>query len=357
MISDSKITYMPQLDSLRAFSIFLVLLGHWVQEDVWFKKIPVGTIGVTIFFVLSGFLISGILMKNRDSADQENKGIFYFLKHFYIRRTLRIFPVYYFTLAVLYVLNTENIRAVIGWFVLYISNYYLYFKMDWAGSLSHFWTLAVEEQFYIFWPLVIFFTPKKHLLKVIYVLILTGVLFRGFNFLINDRTEYHTMFSYMLTLSCIDAFSLGALLAYARNYIDKNIDLNKGVYLYVLYGVFLLMIILMFFEINVIDVAMSKFCISVIALFMVSKLSLGAGGIWKLILENKFIIYIGKISYGMYIFHTFIPAIYTALKIPPAKSLIVMFVIYFLMLLIISSVSWYLLEKPINSLKKKFSYG
>ncbi|HAY34128.1 MAG TPA: hypothetical protein DCY06_08315, partial [Bacteroidetes bacterium] len=104
-----------------------------------------------------------------------------------------------------------------------------------------------------------------------------------------------------------------------------------------------------FFEINAVDVAMFKFCISVIAFFMVSKLSLGAKGFWKLILENKFIMYIGKISYGMYIFHTFIPAIYKALNIPPANSLFLMFVIYFIMLLIISTVSWYILEKPINN--------
>lgn len=110
--------------------------------------------------------------------------------------------------------------------------------MDWAGSLSHFWTLAVEEQFYIFWPLIIFFTTKKHFLKIIFILTITGILFREFNFLINDRTEYQTMFSYMLTLSCIDSFSLGALLAYAKNYIDNNIDLNIGVYLFILFGAF-----------------------------------------------------------------------------------------------------------------------
>jgi len=348
---------MPQLDTLRAFSLFLVLLGHWINTDSWIHKFPIGIAGVTIFFVLSGFLITGILLRNKVSLDSGNHKLLYYLKNFYIRRTIRIFPVYYFTLIVLFILNFENIREIILWFVFYISNYLMYIKMDWTGALSHFWTLAVEEQFYLFWPLIILFTPKKHLFKVIILFILAGIFFRGYNYLINDKTEYHTMFSYMLTLSCIDGFALGAILAYIRNYIDDMFDLLKGKYIFILVGTFLLMIILMFFDINVVDVSMFKFCIAVIALFMVSKLSIGFKGKLKYVFENKFLMYLGKISYGMYIFHTFVPYIYLSLGLPYFDSMLIMFLIYLLILIVISSLSWFVLEKPINNLKNKFSYN
>lgn len=347
---------MPQLDTLRAFSLFLVLLGHWISKDYWIHKFPIGIAGVTIFFVLSGFLITGILLRSKDSFDSGNHNLLYYLKHFYIRRTIRIFPVYYFTLIVLFILNFENIREIILWFVFYISNYLMYIKMDWTGAMSHFWTLAVEEQFYLFWPLIILFTPKKYLLKIIFLFILTGIFFRGFNYLINDRTEYHTMFSYMLTLSCIDAFALGGWLAYIRNYIDGLFELLKGKYIFLLIGTLLFIVINMFFEINIVDVSMFKFCIAVIALFMVSKLSTGFKGKLKYIFENKFLMYLGKISYGMYIFHTFVPYIYESLGLPFFNSMLIMFLIYLFILIVISSLSWIILEKPINNLKRKFSY-
>lgn len=229
--------------------------------------------------------------------------------------------------------------------------------MDWTGALSHFWTLAVEEQFYLFWPLIILFTPKKHLLKVIFLFILTGIFFRGYIYLINDRTEYHTMFSYMLTLSCIDGFALGAWLAYIRNYLDDLFDLFKGKYIFLLAGTLFFILFSMFFDINVIDVSLFKFCMAVIALFMVSKLSIGFKGKLKFIFENKYLMYLGKISYGMYIFHTFVPYIYKSLGLPYINSMLIMFLIYLFILIVISSLSWLVLEKPINNLKKKFSYS
>src|SRR5262249_12031366 len=118
---------------------------------------PGAELGVETFFVLSGFLITGILLDNRS---QELRSLV--LKQFYIRRFLRIFPVFYVVLSVALLMDATGIRSTWMWHAGYVSNIYFYLH-GWLGSLSHFWSLAVEEQFYIVWPLFILVIPSRWL--------------------------------------------------------------------------------------------------------------------------------------------------------------------------------------------------
>ncbi|MBK8553825.1 MAG: acyltransferase [Ignavibacteria bacterium] len=153
--SGKSVSYMPQLDSLRTFAVFSVLIGHWFAEFEKFSNFPFGMFGVTLFFVLSGFLITQILISGRIDTEEIFKKKIHSIKQFYIRRTLRIFPIYYITIFICLLFNVQDIRDKFFWFLFYASNIYFYNINDWAGSLSHLWTLAVEEQFYLLWPFII----------------------------------------------------------------------------------------------------------------------------------------------------------------------------------------------------------
>jgi len=171
--------YIKQLDSLRAIAVILVIISHWIPATNVINRIPNGAIGVDIFFVLSGFLISKILFDQRNNAELLNIPKFTLVKNFYVRRTLRIFPIYYLTIFVLLLFSKStgtNIQSAFAYFLTYTSNFYFFKIQTWDGMVSHLWSLAVEEQFYLIWPWIILFSNKKYFLHIITIFILIGVL-------------------------------------------------------------------------------------------------------------------------------------------------------------------------------------
>ena len=352
----SFIPYMPQLDTLRTIAIAMVLFEHWLPAGIVSRIIPFGMLGVTLFFVLSGFLITLILLQSKLISEEMNTGIFHSLKQFYIRRTLRIFPIYYFTIIILLILNIENIRAIYPWFIFYASNIYFYLIHNWAGSISHLWTLAVEEQFYIIWPVIILFTPKKYLFKVITGIILIGPFTRAFLFSLSDKTDMTAVFIHILTPTCMDCFGLGAILAYYRIFVDKAfVFKSRNAMIFFVLNILSIIILLMFDE-SIFSMFFFRFNVSLIFLFLIAKVSVGFTGVLKSVFENKTLMYLGKISYGLYLFHNFIPMIYSSLSLPPIHNSILRFFVMSAILIFISSLSWFLIEKPINNLKKRFAY-
>ncbi|MFT3956336.1 MAG: acyltransferase [Piscinibacter sp.] len=170
---------MPGLDGLRAFSIVLVLLGH-LRGTQGFGSGPilaglgdVAHLGVGVFFVISGFLITSLLLDEQDNTG----GIS--LSRFYIRRSLRIFPAFFAYLAALYC------GHVLGWIhlstvdlltaVTYTANY----NVDRSWYVGHIWSLSVEEQFYLLWPLaMLLVTPRKRQVWVATAVLLVAPLVR-----------------------------------------------------------------------------------------------------------------------------------------------------------------------------------
>lgn len=347
---------MPQLDSLRALAVLFVLFEHWIPDGSSYKVLPFGMIGVTVFFVLSGFLITDILLNSRKIAAVKNKSIFHSLKQFYIRRTLRIFPVYYITLLILIILNFQNVREIYVWFLTYTSNIYFFSVQKWAGSLSHLWTLAVEEQFYIFWPFLIFFIPERFLSKSVYAIISFGVLFRAVMFLLSDKSEVAVNFTSILTPSCLDAFGLGALLSFLR-LRNNNFQFTGRKSFYFFTSCFILIPVMITMNENIFTASLFKFVVSAMSLLLISRMSTGFSGILKPVFENKILVYLGKISYGLYLFHNFIPSLYAYFKFPEPQNTIQKFLIYSALLTVVASVSWFVLERPVNNLKRKFAYN
>jgi peptidoglycan/LPS O-acetylase OafA/YrhL len=203
--------YLIQLDGLRFIAVALVLWDHWMPEP---HTLPFGKLGVNLFFVLSGFLIARILLSSKDKNYGKEGGLGDYLKKFYIRRTLRIFPIYYFSLLVLWLLHDPSVRGKEWWQILYASNIYISIKKTWLGVTDHFWSLAVEEQFYIFFPLLIFFIPRRYVVPFFGILIAFSVLLRAY-FLKIDQPWY---VSYVTMPTALDAFGFGALMAYSQLY-------------------------------------------------------------------------------------------------------------------------------------------
>ncbi len=215
-LSTKHLRFIPQLDSFRFFAVMLVLVSHWTPKSNAY--LPNGCLGVTFFFVISGYLISSNLIYLKKSIDggslptdggslPTGKAF----KIFYIRRTLRIFPLYFLVIFLLYLANKEIFEGKVLWYLTYLPNILFFRQKAWPGMLSHFWSLGVEEQFYLVWPLLIF-TVKERWLKYL----CPGIVLLSLAFKIWLFDRYNPFFSYndLLTMYNFDAFGIGAILAY-----------------------------------------------------------------------------------------------------------------------------------------------
>lgn len=358
--------YYTQLDFLRALSVSMVIFSHWagyhqyLWEDniFWFN----GEIGVKIFFVISGFLITGILLNERNRTEQIGRTKSQSIKTFYIRRFLRIFPIYYFTLFVLYGLGHPDVVRSIGWHLSYLSNIFFAVRGEYLGDVSHFWSLAVEEQFYLVWPFVVFFISRRYLFSFMVICMITAPLFR---FLCMFVMGWNDVTSSVLPFSSLDCLAGGSLLALMNS--EEFKPLTKQISGIVIKRMAVLSGIL-FLAAHFIHVAENHVwhLISVQRILLVPMLMGivmlfvdGFKGVAKTVSEFPPFLYIGKISYGIYIFHFFIPWLTLmicnqfGLKIP----IVAMLAINVAVLLMVSALSWHLFEKPINEIKKYFDYS
>ncbi len=164
--------HLSALDGVRGLAVLMVLVFHFVGQMLptnWIERAIVGVtkyglLGVDLFFVLSGFLITGILYDARSKP--------HYFRNFYMRRVLRIFPLYYGVLALVFfvaplipLLRGPTLDYLLdrqAWAWLYGVNIYLAGHGEWSFSyLNHFWSLSVEEHFYLFWPLVVYLLARR----------------------------------------------------------------------------------------------------------------------------------------------------------------------------------------------------
>jgi peptidoglycan/LPS O-acetylase OafA/YrhL len=363
-----------QLDGIRFIAIALVLVDHLF---VAVNTIPFGALGVTIFFVLSGFLISRILLKSKEKAYGTPDGFKKYLRKFLIRRTIRIFPVYYLVIILLFIFNVPPVREKLGWLALYGTNIYMATHKTWMGSVDHLWSLAVEEQVYLFFPFLIFFIPKNRLIPVLGIMGLMGMAFRFFYFLmVKDFTSDNWIVTYVSTPACFDSFALGGLMAWMQLYkTDLFVKLfNKS---WPAFAGMLLWILLQFWsksfdqKFNISFVVFDRLISSIFGFFLIGRAIMGFGGLMAAFLENSAIVYLGKISYGLYLYHNFV---YNHFHSGPNHPTVRLFnkiyayfpdlrgsipfeaVIVITLTILVASVSWHFFEKPINALKDKYAY-
>jgi len=165
MGGESKVAvgYMPQLDGLRALAVISVAVFHWHHPEIFGVGLDLGTAGVNLFFVLSGFLITGILIDVRNRIGDDKAARIVALKAFWVRRVLRLVPALLLYLAVTYSVGYTGDREGFWWYLTYLGNFRIAQIDRWPVGGSHLWSLAVEEQFYLFIPLIALWVGRRRL--------------------------------------------------------------------------------------------------------------------------------------------------------------------------------------------------
>jgi peptidoglycan/LPS O-acetylase OafA/YrhL len=355
--------HLKALDGIRAIAVFLVIISHWLEKSYFSQNFSPGVIGVDIFFVLSGFLITNILLQNRIQAELSDNSKKLVIKNFFIRRSLRIFPIYYlfvFSCLIIGPMTNTHIGYNILYFLTYTTNFYFYHIQAWHGTVSHLWSLAVEEQFYLFWPWVILYTPRKYLLLNIIIFISVGII-SGYIIASKGLGDL----AHTLPFSCFDSFGLGALLAFILVFHKKHLALMHRIL-----GVTAIVCCLQMLSMRTqwpLLLLPERTAYSIIGLWLISYVVLAQEEHRKplALLTNRALVFLGKISYGMYLYHLPFPWDTNYLyrhfnyRIPasvmPYQAYIV-FAENIVLLIMLSWTSWLVLERPILRFKQYFDY-
>ncbi|MBT3812116.1 MAG: acyltransferase [Gammaproteobacteria bacterium] len=342
--------YFIHLDSIRFYAVSMVMFAHIFQIWTWHPEtkavLPLGQTGVIIFFVLSGFLITRLLLKESDKASK-----FVSIKEFYIRRTLRIFPIYYLFLIVMYSFDIGGItgHGVSLW--LYLTNFYIFNQNEWIGSYSHLWTLAIEEQFYLIWPFTVLYL-KSHPKRLLTLFITVIVLAIGTRFYLLTH-DFSVLQTKVFSLTSFDFFAIGALMALVS--LDNHKRLKEFGYPLMLLG-FVFYYGTYYLTNEIIFIAIGQFFIGVAAAGLICN-AINAESKHNF-LHNDLTVHLGKISYGIYLYHNVIVAYYAEimayLGIAVGDSIIIKILCCILLTVGISELSFRIIEKPILRFKTKF---
>lgn len=332
----------------------MVMFSHWLPA---YNILPFGQLGVLFFFVLSGYLISGNLLYLKRSIIEKEITPGYAFGTFYFRRTLRIFPLYYTALLLIYLLARPMFGGNAGWYFAYVPNFLMFRQNSWPEGLTHFWSLGVEEQFYLIWPLLIFLVRWDRLRYLFISFIFLSILYKGWVFVVHGSA-----FHYILPWGNFDAFGVGALLAYSGFSSQPVLGLKKA---------FAIPLFLFFAAAGVVAYFVLPFIygffIAAASFMIIGQAQTGFKGLAGRILDNPVLRYLGKISYGIYVYHLLTPWLWRCItgredKYPlpiavlnahwtsrPIPTLIA----ELLITVSIATISWYALEKPFMSLKDR----
>ena len=345
---------LDQLDGLRGLAILGVLANHFLPFPGSFYC---GWLGVNLFFVLSGFLITRILLEQRQTIDGKY-GVLRSLGVFYARRALRIFPLYYFALAVLWVCNFQQSREYGWWLATYTYNVRIA-VVGFSQTYDHFWTLCVEEQFYLIWPVVLLTLSPRWLPKILGVAFLVGPAWRVgcLGLAATTRMPLH-----VATFACLDCLAAGALLAYFQNErIGWQSFLNRcrivGVALMVLWVVVCMLQRPWMWHHVTVEWVIGNTAMAIFFAWVVGRAAEQRDGDWNALLRMKWLTYLGTISYSVYVLHNFTPLLW-AWVAPHVRWVAIPAPYAHVTLSILAGMlSWNLIERPIQRLKRLIPYA
>ena len=372
-----KKIYFPGLNGLRFIGAFVVIIGHIeflksVQGlpnlmHVPFYKNTSGHLGVILFFVLSGFLITYLLLN-----ELKEKSTIHIWK-FYMRRVLRIWPLYYFMILI----SIFLIPLLFSFFHFSITKpytwseikYYLFFLPNISKSMGsyingavHLWSIGVEEQFYILWPLLMLVFRKYTLLLLLAIFfgITITPLFLGY---LNYRTDlfsgnelFYNRLSLFIIHFKINSMAIGGFIAYVVFKKKKWLEVFKLDFIEIILFVGTLLLWLS-------GTVLTQFNDEIYSLlFGIIILNIATKSKPVITLENNFFTFMGKISYGLYVYHwivilTIIEVLkksYVDFKGDIVEMNIILYSTSITLTIVISYLSFHYLEKPFVQWKTKF---
>ena len=365
---DSSGAWYPGLDGVRGVAVGLVFMVHFLQK--WGN---IGWMGVLIFFVLSGFLITGVLYDGRNEIHR--------FRNFYVRRTLRIFPLFYFIWLLVLVgafFLQEQWRPMLLLWPVYLGNFarffagtsavdHIYTGIPWFPiEIGHFWSLAVEEQFYLLWPLVVFsVSDRKVLIRICSIAVVAVLLFRICIVPVVPHSFLEMGFFYRMTFTQADAFLFGGLIALMLRGPRKAAILRLGPPLFWSALVALALVAWLngpgphLSKVVPESPWMSGYGFTFVD-FVAGGMILSAlrpGNLLFRVLTLQPLRVLGRYSYGFYVYHVLL------LPLRPlylwgswsTPIIVVHFCIDFLIVLAVSAASYHFLEMPFLRMKRRFT--
>ncbi len=353
----SKVSgYMPQLDGLRAVCVFMVFVAHWIPSSMQ-GLVPWGNVGVDGFFVLSGFLITGILLGMREETGAPERSLGSKLRVFMIRRGLRIFPAYFLLLGAMWVLGDASVRTYAPWCWTYTVNILVCRLDGWVGTISHLWSLALEEQFYLVWPLLMLLVPWRWVFGVLVAALMIGVVSR----LGLVASGHGDTFLKTFPLSSLDFFAIGGILAWLRRHQTQvwGALASHGKWLAIPCAGLLIAGWLGGWHGPVWRVV-EPTLMAVAWGAMMAAAAQGLPGILGKGLQWPPVAWLGQISYGLYLIHNFMPngigrlCAMAGISGWPELHPGWRFVASLGMTVSVASISYYLVERPLLRLKDRW---
>ena len=338
-------TYLPQIDGLRAYAVGIVLFSHF-----WFSSVLAGA-GVRLFFAISGFLITGILLSARDNGGSFKAAV----GRFYARRTLRIFPAYYALLFATWLFGDSEVRETIWWHLTYTSNFLAMVRGKWGYMVGHLWSLSVEEQFYLVWPLLILLLPARALLPMVVSLIVGGLATRLAFCLAGSDPIAIAAFTPMQ----FDVIGAGALLAILRHR-RVAVQPSRAAHLAALMGLLVAVAVAVLWPDDSSASYEALFATASAApiVWLLLQASADRPGAARILLANPVVLYLGKISYGIYLYHLLAHAamnkLLDAIGLPHPPFGPLLFLVDAPTTVLVAALSWRFFEAPILELKRFF---
>ena len=333
--------YIRILDGLRAISILLVLVSH-----IGFEHVIPGGFGVTIFFFISGFLITSLLIKEKNKYGEIK------LKNFYIRRFLRMYPalLVFLTISIIGILilgqdlDTKKILSVL----FYYNNFLPY---EYTGTLNDVyqisWSLCVEEHFYLFFPFLFLFNDSR-LVRFLTVMIFVTLLLRLINWQFNS-CEIAASQNYSFSWYRIDSILYGCIFAFF--WIERTLFLEKNRITLLFTGLFFIVLSLLFrdeFFRATFRYSLQGIGLMAIFPFLMSDSS---NNLLKKLLNTNVLTSIGKVSYSLYLWHWMAIVLVSQAYI---KYTIHWYLLFFLLTTIFVIFSYFFIEKPFLNIRNKY---
>lgn len=341
--------YFPQLDALRGIACIMVLFHHLVPGAS--SHIALGPLGVRLFFVMTGFLLVGNLLQQKERG----QGPLSIIKVFYQKRSIRILPVYFLAFAALCLAGVESAKAVWPWISTFTINLHMGLTGEWPGNLSHYWFLATSEQMVFALALILLWLPGRYLAPAL-VLLFVGA---GAHRWLGTAWGLDPMMVWFSPVSSLDSIALGALLGllYRR---DKEAITTAALKPWVGALAWLMLVLGTLVRMRFSETALIHFAETLEALFfgwLILRTAIGFSGPVEMFLTSPILVYTGMISYALYIFHpilhSFILWAFEKAGLPHVPEHLGVIVATFAVSFLAATMSWYLMEKPLASLKPK----